>query len=183
MSNRRVTLNLKDIVDEESINCIEVYIAMQKDDRKIEVGKRTPFQLYFMQNANLSNIREYHHKDLTYIFDLADDGQKAIRRILIKDTYIGNIYALSYKEDVLPSHRFPCTDDISHKNEIERKIYRVNNRMFVYYDKVKEKDDTIYYYVYIRYNHAQNVDLKKMQIDMDNTIQRLEKEVISLLNQ
>lgn len=181
MAGNKIHIKLEDLVEEDTINCVEIYIISQynKDETKIQVGKDTPMQINFMQNATLSNLTEYHHRDMTYTFDLADDGQKALQRTLVKDTSIKNLYALSYKEDVIPSHRFPCNDDLSHKNEIERRVYRVNNRMFIYYDKVKETNTKTLYYMYLRYNHAANVDLKKMQIDLDNTIQSLVKEAIS----
>jgi hypothetical protein len=78
------------------------------------------------------------------------------------------------KEETLPSHMFPCTNEISHKTTTQRMSYRINNRTFLCHDKVSEKD-TENEYLYIRYNHSQQVDLKKIQADIENSIRSLLK--------
>jgi hypothetical protein len=75
------------------------------------------------------------------------------------------LYCLSFVEEILPGHRFPSTDEISNKTTYIRTIYKINNRISIYYDKNENES-----YIYIRYNHCDNVDLKKIQEDLDRTI-------------
>ena len=115
---------------------------------------------------------------------MANDGQRVSKRTYIKDMATATqanpqMYVLGIKEDTLPSHRFPCTNEIAHKNTTKRVSYRINNRMFLCVDtehtehpeNTHDTQDTeATSYMYIKYNHSPQVDLKKMQSDVERTI-------------
>ena len=82
----------------------------------------------------------------------------------------GDLYAVCLDEDVLPSHRFPCTQEIVKEGSVTRSSMRINNRMFLMH-----YIEDGHHYVYVRYQHASNVDIKKMQEDLDKTLNRLRR--------
>lgn len=111
---------------------------------------------------------EYNHRDLTLSYDLENDAQRVIRKSLQKSCAISQWWAASFEEDVLPIHRFPSTQEITKEGHLTRTSFRINNRLFLYIDK---EDD--WEYLYIRYQHAPNVDLSKMQNDLDRLMDRI----------
>lgn len=121
-----------------------------------------------MNNQHPLKLYEYHHRDLCCSYDKTNDTQKIIKKTLMKEAYAGNFYGSCFIEEILPSHRFPCTQEITKEGNVERSSLRINNRMFICHDV---EDD--YHYIYIRYQHAANVDMKKMQEDLDKTLHKL----------
>lgn len=155
----------------EKTSIVDIYICPKqvKDDDMIEVGwdigKAPPVQN--MGPGSPSSIRVYIHRDIMYSYDLSNDAQKVTRQIFEKDAKLNSLYAISYEEEVLPCHRFPCTDEIVHESLLLRTTYRINNRVMLIYDK-DEKE-----YVYIRYQHASNVDIGKMNQDINNCLRKI----------
>lgn len=152
-------------------NYVEIHFCPDRvaldTNNVIKVGWDQPAKLNNrLTNATKQEIKEYFHRDLVYLYDLQNDGQRVYRKLPQKEYANGNLYAIAYIEEVLPSHRFPCTDEIAHEHVINRTSYRINNRMYFVHD-VDESSKHTYY---IRYNHADNVDLKKMQLDLDKFI-------------
>lgn len=115
-----------------------------------------------------STIFEYHYRDMICAYDKNNDSQRIYRKKLLRETFHGFLYGVSHIEEVLPVHRFPCTQDITHECETIRISHRINNRLFLHHD---QEDD--FHYIYVRYQHAPNVDLKKMQESLDTTLRRL----------
>mgnify|MGYP003346781732 CR=1 FL=1 len=61
----------------------------------------------------------------------------------------------------------------SNKKLLQRNTYRINNRMFIIHDiELDTKEE----YVYIRYNHSPQVDLKKNEIDFQRAYNALTKK-------
>lgn len=129
-------------------------------------------------NGSVQRFTEFQHRDLTYIYDLMNDGQRAFRRVTHQDQLLERTYILALSEETVPPHRFPCVREIQASTTTSRTVYRINNRMFVFHDRVNytpsgsppgTPDETAQY-VYIRYQHAPNVDLTKMQIDLQRTL-------------
>ena len=124
--------------------------------------------------GNTSNIIEYHMMDMVYSYNTANDGQRIYRKILKKHDVADGIY--SYDEELLPPHRFPCTDDIIYKTSIKRISYKINNRIYINYDQeLGENDDITYKYLYLSYRHSENVDLKKINIDISRACKSLRR--------
>jgi len=164
-------MELSNYVSDDA-NTIEIYICpgqISHTSQEVQVGWKKPFKwIQNMGQGQKSKMREYHHRDMTYSYEVESDLQRVVRRTFVKDGSVKQMYIVAIKEDVLPTHRFPCTNDIVHENDIERVVYRVNNRMFVYHDK-----EGVWEYVYVRYQHAANVDMKQMQSDLQRTLKRL----------
>lgn len=166
-------MNLDNVLT-ESCNHVEIYVCpnLVRDESEIDVGHKTQLQLgNVLGNGTKQELKEYYHRDMAYIYDLENDAQRVVRKLPQSMCVQGNLFAISFLEEVLSSHRFPCTNNIAHGTKITRITYRINNRMFLVHDK----DETHHYY-YIRYHHSGNVDTRKMQQDLDRVIGQLKKQ-------
>ena len=145
----------------EPINLIEIYAISPKSPDKLKH--------ITMGSPTSTVITEFHTQDMIYSYDKMNDAQRVTRRKchITRDTHAHNKFGLY--EDVLPTHLFPCTDEILHKTTIQRTVYRVNNRMFIYVD-IEIEPDCENTYVYIRYNHTDNIDLVKMELDLNRIL-------------
>jgi len=175
--------------NDKEINCVEIYICKSfspSEDGIIPVAAQQlqKYKIHGFGSGFQSTTTSYHHRDMCYTYDMANDGQKVTRRILINDditnTGLHSLYTVCMKEETLPSHMFPCTNEVSHKNTTKRISYRINNRTFLCHDTVQDQQDQQekdkeYVYLYIRYNHSPQVDLDKIQYDIDNSIRSLLK--------
>jgi hypothetical protein len=164
-------MDLSLLVD-DSVNCLEVYLLPPKTPQNgaehwINAGWAQPPLLPF-GNPTKSNFVEYAVADMTYAYDLANDGQRVFRRHLKTQRLADGWYATAFDEESLPIHRCPCTDDIANKTEILRISYRINNRMFVHHDY-----DGSHHYIYIRYNHSPRMDMAKMHKDFTRCMSML----------
>lgn len=125
----------------------------------------------FWNVVQTTQMQMYCHRDLSYSYDMSTDGQRCVRQTWIKDMFVDDhFYVVGCQEDVLPCHRFPSTREVVHETKITRQVYRMNNRICLYhdYDEVENMS-----YVYFRYQHAENVDITKMNQDMGNAMRKL----------
>jgi hypothetical protein len=157
----------------ENTNVVEIYICPTTVvfDGKftVQVGWHEPIVLGTgIGSPTVQEIKEYYHRDLVYTYDIANDGQRAFRRLVQNERASGN---MCFMEETIPSHRFPCTKDIAHETTIVRRSYRVNNRMFFIHDRDPEQNN----YYYLRYQHSDNVDIKKMNLDFQKICGYLRK--------
>lgn len=111
---------------------------------------------------------EYIHRDLVYSYDLANDAQKVYRRSIVEELLAGKYHGIVYAEETLPTHRFPCVPEVTHRREIIRWSWRINNRMYLVLDREEAID-----VLYVRYNTASNADLDVMKKDLDKILNRL----------
>jgi len=155
---------------QDSVNRVEIYLTSEQYKsggiyQTYSVGW-TPEQVaYKLRNLKVfgspfeSTVYELVSEDITYSYDLATDGQKAVRKVWKSDSIEGRLYGIGFQEEVLPSHRFPCTNDISITQTIERKQYRINNRIQLMVETIKENPEIV---IYISYYHSSNVDMDKI---------------------
>lgn len=166
---------------QSSINIIETYICPEStanlgsDPVLVGWDRDIPFTINHSTTPTFQTVKEYHHRDMTYIYDLENDGQRVVRRLAQKEDTAGgnNVYTVAYTEEVLPTHRFPSTRDIAHSEITKRKSYRINNRLHFIHDE--DEDGRLHYY-YFRYQHADNVDVRKMQHDFDRTFRCIQMQ-------
>ena len=195
-------IHLEEWVKPEGTNCVEIHlskhIGINKNINVVDIttDEETKGLLAKFGNGSFSKFKNYYYKDYQYSYDLSNDAQRVTKRI---HTYDNNpharIYIVGYNENVLASHRFPTTNDISNTNIIERTSFRINNRLFIYNDKVYGENtnenkvrsidsldpdpypdpnlDTYNEYIYARYNHSPQVDLKHMQTDIERIVRQL----------
>lgn len=156
----------------DDIDTVEIYICPSKVDSsssQVPIGWSKPCKyLNTLGQGQSMKIKEFYHRDLLYTYDKDNDAQRVVQKRPIAESVYKHAYIVSSKEDVLPSHRFPCTNEIVHETDVERTSYRINNRMHVCHDK-----EGSWEYLYIRYNHSPNVDVKQMQHDLAKTLRKL----------
>ena len=156
-----------------SINVIESYIlppAPSIHPTIIQIGWKTcpvtilkAFSRYPQQSMDL---KEYHYRDLVYSFDLSSDQQKLVCRRLKNEATTPTRYTIGIFEDVLPSHRYPCSTETTHDSVVSKTSYKINNRIQLIHDVI----DGTSHVLYIRYQHSPNVDMTKMQSDFDRAV-------------
>lgn len=121
-------------------------------------------------------LEEYRYKELLYSYDRSNDGQRTIYREALSESVRqdaeSGVYRVVFQEDSLPSHRFPCSGDMVKNDSYVRRSFKINNRLFLIEETMLEDTKTPMYQYYLRYNHAANVDIVKMQADLNQFIAR-----------
>jgi hypothetical protein len=186
-------IHLESWVKPEGTNCVEIHLSKhigldkEKEANVIDIttDDETKGLLAKFGNGSFSKFKNYYYKDYHYSYDLSNDAQRVTKRIHTYDTNPhARIYVVGYNENVLASHRFPTTSEISNTNIVERTTFRINNRLFIYNDKVygehicdienvDPNPDMYNEYIYAHYNHSPQVDLKHMQTDIERIVRQL----------
>jgi len=170
-------MHIQDLIT-ENVNTIEVYFCPEKLNSSGNIFACGWNQLPRLPTKAFKNrmdqvMVEYSHRDISYLYDMSNDSQKVIQRNCILDTAAEHIYTLALCEETLPAHRFPCTMDINEKKKYHKVSYKYNNRIFFHV----EKDETDIYTLFLRYQHAYNVDLEKMNEDWKMVYQQLTRSI------
>jgi len=161
----------------ENVNVVEIYFC--PEDISLDASSficswdvLPKIPTHSFKNRMDQCVMEFCHRDLIYSYDQSNDAQRVYQKNLIDDTIDKKMYIVSFQEESQPTHRFPCTMEIHEKREIHRVYYKVNNRMFFIIEKENEK-----WTMYLRYNHATNVDMESMDNDWTQTIKLLQKAI------
>jgi hypothetical protein len=171
--------NLQEALQEfPRVNVIEWYIlpeACSEDALWVSIGTNKPM-FPSIRFHNPVMLEEYRYKELIYSYDRSNDGQRTISRQALKEDWSDDrtLYRILVQEDILPSHRFPCSADIEKNDSFVRRSFKINNRLFLIEETLTMDDPKaapVYQY-YLRYNHALNVDVVKMQDDLNQFIRR-----------
>lgn len=159
-------------------NTIEWYLIpnVTKDtDLWVDIHYDKP-QFPSIHFRNPQYLQEYRYKELLYVYDRCNDSQRTISRILKKELLPSDtpIYISVIQEDTLPTHRFPCSEQVQDNGNTVRKSVKINNRLFFIEEEYGSQQDANikHYCYYIRYNHAPNVDIEKMQSDLNQFLLR-----------
>lgn len=156
-------------------NVVEIYVCpyeVKDSALTVVTAWPNPIRPINLGGGNKRTFQEYWQTNMCYSYDMSNDAQMVVARSLMEEHFDGSLYSIVLKEDVLPSHRFPCTTDIHAKiAPMERASYRINNRLHL----IVENDKN----VFIRYDHADNVDIIKMQADLDSIINTLHLQMDS----
>lgn len=180
----------------QHVNCVEIYMCPNIPSNTSPNQNAIPVKLDDLATkirlsrglgaGTKTSFVNYQFRNMCYTYDRTSDAQKVTHRTCYKD-YDNHIirkassvrlYAISVKEDTLPCHRFPCTRDIVHKSIVNRTSYRINNRLFLHHETVEDVDADVNHkkesymseYMYLRYNHAPQVDLVKIQQDIEHVL-------------
>jgi hypothetical protein len=111
-----------------------------------------------------SDIAYYCRNNCNYVYDLSNDSQYVYIRRLENTSIINNkisYYILVFNEIKLPTHTFPCTNDINQKYIINVIEYKINNRITLI---IKNNN------CFINYKHSKDVDIDKIQEIINNLI-------------
>lgn len=166
----------------ERTNVVEAYIVPRagKDvDNAPFVRVAWPGRLSItcLGQGHTAEMHVYHYHDMIYTYDRSNDGQRACRRRLEKEQLCSGprglqVYALGFEEEVLPNHRFPSSTEMEQKHVIERTTYRIHNRLHLCVDFDTENQETT---AYIRYGHHTQVDVRRVQQELDRVLQMLQR--------
>lgn len=170
------TPQLSDLVSDDITNVVEFYSCPRYFGDTSEehiIDTRWPKPAEFFSFESPQEEVQYYHRDMCYVFDVANDAQRCIRRTLTRDAFYKNLYIVAMHEESVPSHRFPSTQDISATVKITRYTQKINNRMVWIYEKSEDEDGS--WVSYVRYQHAPNVEMNKMQDDLEKTLIRMPK--------
>lgn len=164
----------------DDVNVVDIYLLPKREDAgpSITVGWDKPIQNIpptFGKGTSQTFV-EYYHRELAYVYDTQNDGQRLLKKNLKHHILQYPFSYYAFAEEQLPSHRFPCSDEITHKQELQRTTYRINNRVSFIVDY--EPDNSTYYH-YIRYIHAPNVDTKKVESDLKYALSQCKKFMLS----
>lgn len=180
------------------VNCVEIYLCPNLPSNATPDENVIPVKLGDLNTkirlsrglgaGSKTSFLNYHYRDMCYTYDRTSDAQRVTQRtycndhdthIIRKSTSV-RLYAICFKEDTLPTHRFPCTRELAHKSMVTRTSYRVNNRLFLHHETVEDMNEqnegidncagSESEYMYLRYNHAPQVDLVKTQQDIDHVL-------------
>lgn len=160
---------LEEILDgSPNTNIVEIYICPKKAPGALApwLNVRWPKEPEFLAKfppGNHQETQEFHYKDLCYTYDLNNDSQRVTRRIVQKDVLNGSFYTISFQEDVVPVHRFPCVTDMSIIKKVSRVNYRINNRLSLVHDQTEGT-------TYFTYHHSPQMDLHKAQFDLQKML-------------
>lgn len=163
------------------VNVIEWFMtpevfSNEKDDTQeplwIDIHYSSP-QFPSIHFRNPQYLHEYRYKELTYLYDRSNDSQRTISRMIHNECMPKNkpMYIVSLQEETLPTHRFPCSANIEDSGPIVRRSFKINNRIF-FIEEETEQNNKVNYVYYLRYQHAPNVDIDKMQSDLDQFLAR-----------
>lgn len=166
--------NLADMVSNDTTNVVEFYSCPKyfgdtAEEHMIDMKWSKPAEFFNLENPQ--EEVQYYHRDMCYVFDVGNDAQRCFRRTLVKDTFYKNFYIVAVHEESVPSHRFPSTQDISATVKVTRYTQKINNRMTWIYEKGENGE----WSSYVRYHHAPNVEMTKMQGDLEKTLTRMPK--------
>ncbi len=172
-------MELSSLLSDE-VNVVDIYVSHRGKDKApwAEVGWDKPMTVpAAFGKGTVQSLIEYHHRELCYVYDTSNDGQRVLKRNLLahKLGAGGNFVGYAFFEEQLPSHQFPCVDEMTHKQEIQRTTYRINNRLSFIVDY---EADGGQYYFFIRYQHAPNVDVKKMESDVKFAMGQCRKAIM-----
>jgi hypothetical protein len=162
-------VDIKQLITENT-NIIEFYL-MQKtitpEEKKINIFINDDLIKKIKNNfkkTKQSDIAYYCRNNCNYVYDLSNDSQYVYIRRLENTSIINNkisYYILVFNEIKLPTHTFPCTNDINQKYIINVIEYKINNRITLI---IKNNN------CFINYKHSKDVDIDKIQEIINNLI-------------
>jgi hypothetical protein len=125
------------------------------------------------KNSREEKFKSYYMKDKIYTYDLENDNQQVSSKCKINSNLIRrdkkyDLFIVSYNKDRFPPYLFPCTDEIDHICSYTIKEFKINNRISL----IIRKEDNMNS-IYIEYKHSQNVDIDKMNDNINRLVKYL----------
>lgn len=75
-----------------------------------------------------------------------------------------------YSNEKQPYHMFPTSKQMHSIAYVSKAICKINNRVFVNFERKQFNDAEVYFKIYINYNHDHNVDLANIQTALNVAI-------------
>lgn len=167
----------------EGTNLIEIYITKKIQDLfAIDINLDDVFITKVMNAFNNWKTTEYTafcKNDLVYVYESSNDNQYVYSKNKERDRIIQkkkhDIYFISYKYSKIPTHLFPCTNDIDERISYTINECKLSNRLSLIIKK-----DSYATSLFIEYRHSPNVDIEKIESRIRTIIETLVKIDISL---
>jgi len=128
-----------------------------------------------LRPGTTQRLVEYHNAHMTYSYDMANDAQRNVTEVTVRDAINGPFYVRAILEDVLPCHQFPCTDDVDMVSHVERTTHQIHHRIAWIIDRVAEQKEGAaqpYTVARLRYTHADNADMSKIRAILGETLEK-----------
>ncbi len=161
--SKRSKVHLESFLKNKS-NLIEMYLCESygdpslRYDIKVSHSKCNAIRSKY-RNWKTTKYIAYSRNHQTYLYDLTDDNQHVFTKYTTNTKYDGNhLYILSYEHSKLPTHLFPCVNDIDDISEYTIEECKISNRI-----SLNIKVDKYGAYVYVEYKHSPQVDLDKIE--------------------
>lgn len=155
-------------------NLLEIYLINNYDKVKIDLNIKNEKIESIMKKYKFKNsikYKSYLKKNLIYTYEIENDNQYVIEKILTNHKIIDNkLGILVYKEHKNATYIFGCTNNIDDSVEYEINESKINNRISLIVKKQNEKNQ-----LYIQYKHSSNVEMEKIEKIINSII----KEIIN----
>jgi len=162
-------------ISSPNTNHIEIYLIQpQRDQQIVNLAlddKVIKDILSKYKNWKSTKYIGYVRNHLTYLYNLTDDSQYVYTKVSTPATSLsGPWYIIPYTYSKLPTHIFPCTNDINDVCEYILTEAKITNRITLVIRK-----DQYGSYVYIEYKHSPNVDVEKSENIISNLMRNIYK--------
>jgi hypothetical protein len=163
----------------DDVNLVEIYLIKDKNENSINVSSSDKLE-HLIDNIYKKNKVEkyisYYNREKVYTYELSNDNQYVYTKFKKNLDIIDNILVVASKHDKQPNYTFPCTNDIDNISQFTIKEYKISYRisLFIRYDNNIDKtiDKTIKT-IYIEYKHSQNVDMDKINEQINKIITKI----------
>jgi hypothetical protein len=121
------------------------------------------------KKSRTEKYKSYFNKERVYTYELSNDNQYVYTKIKKHLDIIDNILVIASKHDKQPNYTFPCTNDIDNICEYTIKEYKISNRLSL----IIRYDDENIKTLFIEYKHSQNVDIDKINEQINKIIAKI----------
>jgi len=165
-------VNIDNYISNDNVFLIEIYFINSKNGNTINVMTNDKIEKIIdniYKKSRIEKYKSYFHKDRVYTYELSNDNQYVYTKIKKQLEIINNILVIVSKQDKQPNYTFPCTNDIDNICEYTIKEYKISNRLSLIMRYDNENIKTLY----IEYKHSQNVDIDKINEQINKIIAKI----------
>lgn len=175
--------NLHSLLPTDDTNIVEIYFTKQITDKfAIDINVDDKFITKVTESFNnwkTTKYTSFYRNDLVYVYENANDNQFVYSKNKECDFHINkkhfDLYFISYKHSKIPTHLFPCTNDID-----ERVVYTINECRLSNRLSLIVKKDNFATSLFIEYRHSPQVETEKIESRIRSVIDIISKIDISL---
>ncbi len=162
--------SLSHYISSPNTNHIEIYLIKSQNDKIIDLNLDESIinevQAKY-KNWKATKYIGYSRNHMTYLYNLTDDSQFVYTKIYSPEKQTSDCmtkttpykwHTIPYIYSKLPTHIFPCTNDINDVCEYILTEIKLTNRITLVIRK-----DQYGKYLYIEYKHSPNVDVDKSE--------------------
>jgi hypothetical protein len=125
------------------------------------------------KNWKVTSYVTFHKNDMTYVYDLSNDNQIVYTKYRQHGKNINkkhiNLYAISYNYCKLPTHIFPCLNDLDNRCEYTLHEVKLTNRLSLI---IKEEDNISS--IYMEYRHSHQVEIAKIEEYIQSIVSKMD---------